>query len=248
MNKQHASSSSPQADVSINKSRLKKYGNNIYLVDGIEFEIELTNLTTIKYLAKIWVNGQSIGSSGLVVRPGEHIFLERFLDEPKRFKFDTYRVDDTEDVRHAIKKNGLLKIEFFEERLPVIYPTHPIKYISLSPYIYNDTTTYGSTYSAPIGATMTIGEVSCYYNNVGIGDTDSLTIETGRIERGSTSSQQFVTVDTKFCNDVSYSYEYKLLPISAKPVEARNIRTYCSECGRRQRSGDRFCPKCGYKF
>ena len=36
----------PEADISINRNRVKKYkGKNIYLDDGVEFEIELTNNT-----------------------------------------------------------------------------------------------------------------------------------------------------------------------------------------------------------
>jgi hypothetical protein len=38
----------PDADISIKKNRIKKYGSNIYLKDGTEFEIELTNHSTKK--------------------------------------------------------------------------------------------------------------------------------------------------------------------------------------------------------
>ena len=77
----------PEADISINNNRLRKYnGNHIYLDNGSEFQIELTNKSTLTYLAKIKLNGNYIGDGGIVLRPGEHEYLERYLDTNKKFK------------------------------------------------------------------------------------------------------------------------------------------------------------------
>ena len=93
----------PDADISIKKNRIKKYGSNIYLKDGTEFEIELTNHSTKKWLAKILVNGSYISDAGFILKPGEHQYLERFLNNSKRFLFSTYDVEDTDAVKHAIR-------------------------------------------------------------------------------------------------------------------------------------------------
>lgn len=46
-----------------------KKDNKIYLKDGQNFEIELFNPLTESVLAEIKVNGKSVSSSGLVLRP-----------------------------------------------------------------------------------------------------------------------------------------------------------------------------------
>jgi hypothetical protein len=58
----------------------------VYLNNGDEFEIELFNPTISKVMAKIDLNGISIGP-GVVLRPGERVFLERYINEAKKFLF-----------------------------------------------------------------------------------------------------------------------------------------------------------------
>ena len=92
MAKQIASSNSKPGAwiVSPNDKGRKSIKNGkVFLTDGDEFEIELFNPTQNKVLAKIELNGKSIGS-GIILRPGERVFLERYLDEAKKFLFETY--------------------------------------------------------------------------------------------------------------------------------------------------------------
>jgi len=110
----------PTANVAIKKSRLKLYKKDskqpiYYLENGSEFQIELFNPTQNTVLAKISIDGKAISQTGLVLRPGERVFLDRYLDVAKRFKFSTYTVSNTEEVQNAISNNGELKIEFFNE-------------------------------------------------------------------------------------------------------------------------------------
>ena len=74
----------PEAFVTKGKQRLKQYTDTVYLNNGDEFEIELYNPTKNKVLAKVEMNGNSIGA-GIILRPGERVFLERFLNESKKF-------------------------------------------------------------------------------------------------------------------------------------------------------------------
>ena len=82
----------PVAYVTKGRQRVKQFsghGNgSVYLRNGDEFELELFNPTTSKVLAKISLNGKSLGS-GIVLRPGERVFLERYFDEAKKFLFET---------------------------------------------------------------------------------------------------------------------------------------------------------------
>lgn len=111
----------PTATIAVNKSRLKVYNKKgemptYYLQKGQEFQIELFNPTTDNILAKIKLNGKIISQGGLVLRPGQRVFLERFLDVEKKFLFDTYEVANTAEVKEAIKSNGDFKVEFFKEK------------------------------------------------------------------------------------------------------------------------------------
>lgn len=112
----------PTVFVTKGRQRVKQfsgYGNgSVYLKNGDEFEVELFNPTQSKVLARISLNGKSLGS-GIVLRPGERVFLERYFDEARKFKFETYEVNgaDSNAVR-AIKMNGIIDVEFFQQYTP----------------------------------------------------------------------------------------------------------------------------------
>lgn len=109
----------PQAYVAINKSRVKMYNKDsktpvFYLQKGQEFQLELFNPTTNSILAKIFLNGNAISQGGLVLRPGERVFLDRYIDVAKKFLFDTYEVGNTSEIKKAIEDNGDFKVEFYK--------------------------------------------------------------------------------------------------------------------------------------
>jgi len=109
----------PTVNVAINKSRLKSYSKDgkptFYLKNGTEFQIEVFNPTSEMISARISLNGKRIGQGGLVLRPGERVFLDRYIDIPKKFRFETYEVNNTSEVRKAIESNGDLKVTFHKE-------------------------------------------------------------------------------------------------------------------------------------
>ena len=149
--KTQANNGMPTANIAINKSRIKLYDNDTptyYLKKGQEFQIELFNPTKGNILAKIYLNSKSISQGGLILRPGERVFLDRYIDVANKFKFETYMVDDTDEVKAAIEDNGDFKVEFYRERVitPTLITTIPIPYIdwSYTPYIYY-TNTFGGT-------------------------------------------------------------------------------------------------------
>lgn len=120
--KTHKAPTVPTANIAVNKSRLKVYNNTgdmptYYLQKGQEFQIELFNPTTDVILAKIILNGNPISQGGLVLNPGQRVFLDRYLDVAKKFLFDTYEVSASEEVKKAIEKNGDFKVEFYRERV-----------------------------------------------------------------------------------------------------------------------------------
>ena len=106
--------------IAVNKSLLKEYqtyyGRTVYLDKDSEFQIKLFNPTTETIGADIIINGKSLGEK-LVIRPGQLIWLERYFNEARKFRFDVYEVDaKAEAVREAIKNNGDIQVRFYKER------------------------------------------------------------------------------------------------------------------------------------
>jgi hypothetical protein len=87
----------------------------VFLNDGDEFEIELFNPLTVSVLADIKLNGQSISKTGLVVKPGQRIYLDCFIDDRKKFKFSTYEIENSGEALDATQNNGLLEVFFYKE-------------------------------------------------------------------------------------------------------------------------------------
>lgn len=276
-----ASNAMPTAHIAANKSRLKVYNlksNNAgnlptyYLQKGQEFQIELFNPTQDVILAKISLNSKLISQGGLVLKPGERVFLDRYLDVAKKFMFDTYEVSgNSQEVQKAIEHNGDVKIEFFREYKPITYG-NPI-WINCSAGTgtltrgfcgTSTTTTYdsGSVTSAGLNAqncSYTSGaDLGATLDSLSMDFCDSETqapskkrskksIETGRVEEGSKSSQEFTYVNKSFEYFAFHTVEYKLMPVSQKVSSTAdlNVRRYCTNCGKKQGAGDNFCSSCG---
>lgn len=258
----------PYAYITKGKQRVKQFDQTVYLQNGDEFEIELFNPTRNKVLAKIEINGNPIGSSGIVLRPGERVFLERYLNDAKKFLFETYNVSgENSDVEHAIKNNGDIVVKFYQE-----YIETPIRNINVwkQPIWYGtNTPVYGSatfttSNSDSLSFTTTsmdsVSSNTAYFNSP-ISKMKTLRssepkpqeltkeIETGRIEKGSNSNQSF-TYDYSTFNSWSISESvWKILPASQKPIMKEDLVLHCTECGRkRKKENFKYCPFCGNKY
>ena len=76
--------------------------------------------------------------------------------------------------------------------------------------------------------------------------------ETGRIEKGNTSDQNFVAIDMDFEYYAMYTAVYQILPESKKPLTTKEVKAeaknYCPNCGCKLIPGDKFCRNCGHKL
>jgi hypothetical protein len=245
----------PEAFVTVKKNRLKLYEHkNHYLKSKTNFEIELFNPTNESVLAKIWLNDKLMSASGIIIKAGQRVYLERFLDTPEKFQFNVFEVDDVKETQAAREKNGLVKVSFFSKIMPNLL----LNSGTTSTTIYPNTLTYTSTTSNPyniIAGSPSMQTINtAYYSNTvntfagpnirSAVITDS--VETGRVGKGGKSKQEFKQEGGKY-SDYSFSnWEFQLLPESAKPVETSEIRNYCNECGIRiRKSSWKFCPNCG---
>lgn len=75
-------------------------------------------------------------------------------------------------------------------------------------------------------------------------------IETGMIAKGEESDQEFDAVDMQFEFEPVSAKVFQLSPISQKPMEAKDLLPLCnkSECNKRGKKDDIYCPKCGTKY
>jgi hypothetical protein len=228
---------------------MKQYDNKVYLKSGTHFEIELYNPKKSKVLAKIYIDEKLISSTGIVVKPGQRVYLERWIDEPKKFLFETYDVDDSKESREATSENGRVKVEFYDE------------FVNLKGG-FNTTWTYDSS-GGPVYGGSTVNTI--YYSSnqaVGfslndvIGANSSIvstsiagSFETGRTEKGEGSEQTFGQDTSDYNLWVSSSVFIRILPESRKPIIAGEIRNYCTDCGSRiKKASWKFCPSCGTKI
>ena len=298
--------------IAINKSILKEYKNGnslderiVYLDNGSEFQIQIFNPHDFVVGARIYINGVSM-SYMLVLRPGERIWLERYLDKSVKFRFETYEVDADEETKKAIQKNGEVKVVFYKEE----HKPEPISIPTWHPLVWNNTHTYEDPYApkyddlvASIGGSVKLNalygdERSATLKNVDISDVHNISdknlsfcvndmnlttstadtsfttdtslnynkplsklrrttlkasysdkIETGRIEEGGYSNQQFNDVYRNF-EKWSFSTEtIKLLPTSQKQYNSSDLKKhYCTQCGRKINMKHKYCPYCGNKI
>ena len=251
------------------KQRLKQFDKTVYLKDSDTFQIELYNPKQIHILAKIKINGQYISGGGIVLRPGERVFLERFLDSNNKFVFRTYEVDGTSETLHAISNNGLVEIEFYDEYLTT--PYYGTISTNITPSFTTFTTSNSANYSADVNiggsVTLTSGGANSFISNVQGLATPSKKLllcdnfnveppqsatpknETGVIDKGGKSSQSFTDSNRAFHIWTSTTVTWKILPLSQKQYQSDDIKAYCTECGAKiKKSSHKFCPHCGTKY
>jgi predicted RNA-binding Zn-ribbon protein involved in translation (DUF1610 family) len=236
---------SPSAHITTNKNKAKVYQNNtIYFNNGQTFEIHIENPTLHSVLAKIWINGKILSDSGIVIQSKSNIYLERFIDEPNKFIFNTFDVDDVIDTYEQRQRNGLIQIEFYKEK-PITYSTTT----TFPPYIWGTNTScfgYRSTTNTTSISGLINDSTISYTTNT------AASVETGRVGKGDTSSQTFQAYYGTFEDFPLNGVTYHIKPISTKseePIDVNEIRYYCPECGYRiRKSSWKYCPKCGEKL
>lgn len=97
------------------KGRKSIKNGKCFLENNETFEIELFNPLTVSVLADIKLNGQSISKTGLIIKPGQRVYLDCFIDDKKKFIFKTYEFDGSQESLDATLNNGLLEVFFYKE-------------------------------------------------------------------------------------------------------------------------------------
>ena len=278
----------PLAKIAVNKSLLKEYSNSeysrvVYMKNNSEFQIQIFNPYDYTIGADISINGKRM-SNRIIIKPGQRIWLERYLDEARKFLFSTYEVENSYEAKQAIRNNGLISISFYKEK-PYQEPIHIFKstpepqpwynyrlysdennfndFSALNAYHIDNAVNFcAETTRGLAKSSVTSAATSATYTStLGIdnikpsgakninANVRSKTIETGRIEKGSHSNQEFenVFIDFEYC---SFALEtIQILPESQKPYTDKDLKkVYCVNCGRKLNTKYKFCPYCGYRI
>ena len=235
----------PIARITVNGKKAKSRGTNFYLKRGTAFEIELFNPKKKRILAKIWLNGYSISSGGIVLRPGERVFLDRWLDVAKKFVFESFCVDE---YTEALDESGRVTIQFYDEVR--------MAYSSFAPnVIYYDEAGMTSTF---VTGGCTVSNFSHYsksidfYTSGDLGDAvtswelPTSTNEMGKIEKGDRSEQSFESDNMMYDIVHSKTVSLHILPESMFSLSTKKKNVACSSCGVKAISLTwKFCPGCG---
>lgn len=284
-------------ECSVKDSNTTTWSRVVYLENGTEFQIQLFNPHKFTIGAEIYINDEKL-SNRLVLKPGERVWLERYLDVKKKFKFSTYEVEGNDPmVQEAIKDNGKVEVKFYREVRIKNYSSYPTitldvndwwknydknnnKYPATIDVLYKNTSdnankletthcyssklcgqgVYGDVSTSNITATSYCADTTanycatvdldvCYPETsaaTSISMPNKMICETGRIETGSYSKQEFDNVNIDFEYFPFVTEKIKLLPMSQKPVFANDLqKVYCPECGRKLKTKYKFCPYCG---
>ena len=270
------------AKLAINKSLLKEYSNSsneriVYMNNGTEFQIQVFNPYSYVIGVSFEFNNHNKTSQLLVLRPGERVWLDRFLDDESKLLFSTYQVGVSKVVQEAIKDNGTLCIKFYKERenkprVSYIKEYQPCGTIDVyynnigNSYCLDDNININCASSTNICSAIDCS-LSLINSSITQAPTDSTctsyssstltkssplpkskSIETGRIEKGSHSNQKFKNVYKDF-EYLPFKTEYiKILPTSQKQINSNDLqKKYCYECGKKLNPKFKFCPSCGAK-
>lgn len=268
------------AKIAMNKSLLREFHNSendriVYLNNNDEFQIQIFNPYSYVIGVAFTFNSNNIDSSHLlVIKPGERIWLDRYLNNHNKLKFSTYNVNNSEEVKKAIENNGIVNIYFYKEKEKIqnlIY-TYDNTYNwnnNLKTYDYDYTTICGKADSVSSISTITTSNTalcidspilsastSCY-TSASAASTEpntrslsksvkSKSIETGRIEQGGYSNQNFTNYYGDFENWYFKKETIKLLPQSQKQISAEDLnKKYCHNCGKKIKATFKYCPNCG---
>jgi hypothetical protein len=252
-----------------NGSPVREISGKVTLPFNSEYKIRLKNKHDyLRAKARVWVDGRKASNLGdFILKPGETLDLERFLDESmtsgRRFKFvpvSDSRVNDPTD-----EENGIIKVEFYREvdyfnRIvinPNPWPTIPI---NPKPYRWDDGNS-GTPYrhgggrvtcSNSVQSNFTTSNIAANVNYL----SSPAPAQAGATVEGGHSGQQFVE---------GADFQTEVFPVTlqlrvqgprkdpvvcpgAKPPK-RPVKTrFCPNCGARRMRGAKFCHRCGEKL
>jgi hypothetical protein len=204
------------------------FNDSVFLPNDTEFEIEFFNKSQRTVCPQITINGEMLGSSPVVYN-GQKFILKDYIDDNRNLLFKVYEVDsDDEDVKKAIKDNGIISFKYYYEKLI----TKKISKTStaepsrkLEDEDRNDVDLDALTDFQPIAESMAVKH------------------ETGKIMRGSPSGVTYDRIQIHLDYDYFETQVIKLLPLSKKPKYIS-----CPNCQNSSKIDANYCEVCGHQY
>ena len=107
------------AKIAVNKSLLKEYSNSsndriVYMNDGTEFQIQIFNPYSYTIGVSFSFNEKSGSYSSwneqlLVVKPGQRVWLERYLNDEAKLLFEPREQQHKEKIESHQQRRALMK-------------------------------------------------------------------------------------------------------------------------------------------
>lgn len=200
------------------------------------------------------MNGQKISNAGIVIYSGQRIYLERFIDTNNKFKFSVYSVDKNDPAAaKAIASNGDIIVEFYEEiqnnitYLPSVHYTNDyLGFPNRKDWRYG---VHNHNTGTPTLDQFMLCSVQSNDTLNFTNDAVPELKETGRVTQGGKSDQEFSQSNQQFFYIAFHTVHIKINPESDRPIESKDLRQYCPNCGIRiRKSSWKFCPSCGDKI
>ena len=188
------------------KGRKQIKSGKVFLKDEEDFEIELFNPLTVSVLTDIKLNGQSISKTGLVVKPGQRVYLDCFIDDKKKFAFSTYEIDGGLESLDATQNNGLLEVFFYKEDVITLdnWQTKFGRIIVEKYYPYNPYPWY-NPYTVYYGTTIgNGGYVNTNLTNGIIGTTTTSNVDLSNLNIG--GGNNMTPINSSYTSDSNVSY------------------------------------------
>lgn len=238
-----------------------------------EYKVRLKNKHSyLRAKARVWIDGRKVSNLGdFILKPGETLDLERFLDESmtsgNRFKFVPLadrRVNDPTD-----ENNGIVKVEFYRETDLLNGWRPPKTIVPITPpksdywFIWNDSTGRGFHSGSGRGS---CGSSSVTYTSNNFSSPSIISCATpisdtaaGATVEGSRSGQSFSYGDDFQTDIFPVTLTLRLRGIEKLtvapttcpgviPPKENKVR-FCSNCGKRRgRRSDKFCGRCGNRY
>jgi len=215
------------------------YNDNVFLEGGTEFEIEFFNKSQRTVCPSLTINGEKLSSSPVVYN-GQKFILKDFINNDRKLLFKVYEVDSNdEDVKNAIKDNGIISIIYYYEKL---IQEKIIKPSMKEPSLLNEDEI---NFSIDLSLSSNISD-DLPESREGLPPVPkeiNLKEETGKIIKGTPSGVKYKTVEIELDYNDSETQIIKLLPLSKKPKFIN-----CPKCKNTSKIEANYCEDCGFKY
>ena len=216
---------------------LREFDSAVYMPFGTEYEVLLQNLSNVRAVVHVYIDGELVTPSGVIVPASGKLSLERAiktLDIGNRFKF-IQMSDAIANHRGVRSEDGLVRIEFDFEQVPIPIPVQNPRVWPYGNVLrgMNNTTNISAT-SAVNCATYTATAASA-----------------GITAPGSVSTQKFVESEWFPMEGAPQTLVLQLrgaVPgagaAATEPITVKH-KPVCSMCGKTNKQTAKFCSECG---